>query len=81
MAKNQNEVLLKAFENGAELSERVADYFYGVRNLRARVAELREEGYAIYTNTQHGHTTYRLGQPSREMVRIAYRARGPKVFR
>jgi hypothetical protein len=43
---------------------------FGVKNVSARIAELRKEGYAIYTNIRNrGNGTkvavYRLGKPSR----------------
>lgn len=44
----------------------------GIRNPAAVIANLREQGYAIYTN-KNG---YRLGKPSRRMVSIAYRVAG-----
>jgi biotin operon repressor len=46
---------------------------FGVKNVAARINELREEGYPIYTNTRKlsdGRTIsfYRLGQPTRRMI-------------
>ena len=46
---------------------------FGVTNIAARINELREEGYPIYTNTRKlsdGRTIsfYRLGQPTRRMI-------------
>ena len=43
---------------------------FGVKNIAARVAELRSEGYAIYTNTKTRAdgskvAVYRLGTPSK----------------
>jgi hypothetical protein len=43
---------------------------FGIKNVAARIAELRKEGYAIYTNLRNrGNGTkvavYRLGKPSR----------------
>lgn len=45
---------------------------FGVKNVTARIAELRKEGYAIYTNTRtRGDgskvSIYRLGKPSKSM--------------
>jgi len=45
---------------------------FGVKNVAARIHELRKEGYAIYTNTRtRGDGTkvsiYRLGKPSKTM--------------
>ena len=52
------------------LSVRQAQAFFGIKNVPARIAELRREGYPIYTNTRtRGNGTavsvYRLGKPSR----------------
>jgi predicted DNA-binding transcriptional regulator YafY len=46
-----------------------------------RIAELRAEGFAIYRNeTKTGKQAYRLGTPSREMVRTAFLAGGSHIF-
>lgn len=51
------------------------------KSVTARVTDLRSEGYAIYTNTiKNGKQAYRLGAPSRSMVRIAHAAAGNVVF-
>ena len=49
---------------------------FGIVNVSARIDELRSEGHCIYTNTkttQDGRKVsfYRLGKPSREMVKAA----------
>jgi len=43
---------------------------FGIKNVAARIAELRNEGYAIYTNTKSRAdgskvAIYRLGTPSK----------------
>lgn len=53
---------------------------FGIQNVAARIAELRQEGYAIYTNTKsRGDGTkvavYRLGTPSKSF-RAMCRANG-----
>jgi hypothetical protein len=45
---------------------------FGVKNVAARISELRKEGYAIYTNVRtRGDGTkvsvYRLGKPSKTL--------------
>lgn len=46
-----------------------------------RISSLRAEGYAIYTNTlKNGQKAYRLGTPSREMVRVAHSVTGARLF-
>jgi len=53
---------------------------FGVKNVSARIAELRQEGYPIYTNIRtRGDgskvSIYRLGKPSKSM-RAQWRAMG-----
>lgn len=45
---------------------------FGIKNVAARISELRKEGYAIYTNVRvRGNGTkvsvYRLGKPSKTL--------------
>lgn len=51
-------------------------------SVRARVAEMRADGYAIYANTRSrdGKTFYRMGSPSRAMVAQAYAMFGSQAF-
>ncbi len=51
---------------------------FGITNVAARIAELRQEGYCIYTNTvtlSDGTKakSYRLGTPTKAMVQAALR--------
>ena len=52
---------------------------FGVQNVSARIEELRKEGHCIYTNSVtkgDGSKTsvYRLGKPTKSMVRAALQA-------
>ena len=52
---------------------------FGVQNISARIDELRQEGHVIYTNTKYNAdgvkvASYRLGKPTKAMVRTALRA-------
>lgn len=51
---------------------------FGISNVSARIDELRQEGYCIYTNTKvvEGRKVkfYRLGTPTKAMVQAALRA-------
>jgi hypothetical protein len=52
---------------------------FGIQNVTARIAELRQDGHAIYTNTKRRSdgskvSVYRLGAPTRAM-RAANRKR------
>lgn len=52
---------------------------FGIQNVSARIDELRQEGNVIYTNTRtRGDGTkvsvYRMGRPTKSMVRAALRS-------
>lgn len=52
---------------------------FGISNVSARIDELRQEGYCIYTNTRTTNDGrkvrfYRLGTPTKAMVQAALRA-------
>lgn len=52
---------------------------FGIQNVSARIDELRQEGHCIYTNTvKRGDGTkvkaYRMGKPTKAMVRAALKA-------
>jgi hypothetical protein len=78
--KPQTQTVLEALQSGQRLTQTTARQL-GVRSLAARICELRQEGYSIYTNTTSRGTNYRLGAPSRKMVAIAHAVAGTQVFR
>jgi hypothetical protein len=52
---------------------------FGIQNVAARIDELRQEGHCIYTNTKTRAdgskvSVYRIGTPTKAMVRTALRA-------
>ena len=52
---------------------------FGIQNVAARIDELRKEGNVIYTNTKRRSdgtkvAVYRIGAPTKSMVRTALRA-------
>lgn len=49
MKKTQKETILNFLSTGKNLSRRRAES-WGIKRLAARVHELREEGYVIFTN-------------------------------
>jgi hypothetical protein len=77
---SQKQKLAKLFKSGMSVTQAEARHFLGCKNLRARVAELRNQGMCIYTNKTKRGTTYRLGTPNRDMVSLAYTALGSKLF-
>lgn len=79
---NQNERLARYLSSGNTITSAQARKRFGIRNLRARVNDLRTEGFCIYTNRNNmGTATYRLGRPSRQIVATAYRIAGSVIFR
>ena len=52
---------------------------FGITNVSARIDELRQEGHVIYTNTKYNANgvkvaSYRMGKPTKAMVRTALQA-------
>jgi hypothetical protein len=77
---NQNELIADFLSSGRSITPSQARNRFGVRNLRARVNDLRNEGWCVYTNRTNKGVSYHLGSPSREMVAAAYRHVGGSVF-
>ena len=71
--------IFTALRNGDRLTQSEATKRFGVKNVSARIEELRKEGHCIYTNVKHlkdGRkiTFYRLGTPTKAMVKAALSA-------
>jgi len=69
-----------ALYNGAALTPAKAKHDLGVGNLSAEVSRIKQNGYAIYSNTRKAGngvqvTEYVMGQPSREIVALGYKAK------
>ena len=68
---------LRAHDRGLTAAQITA--WFGVRNVRATVSDLRMEGFAIYANQVADtkgriKTFYRLGTPARSVVAAGYAA-------
>ncbi len=64
MKITQNQKLLMYFNRvkSTPITESKADKMYGVKNLRARIFELRSDGYQIQTvRNRLGNVAYKLG--------------------
>ena len=74
--RSQNEKILTFLSKGKQLTVREARSRFGVQNLRARINELRDHGFRIYTNqkTVRGQkvTAYRLDNSDQELIRNDY---------
>lgn len=75
----QNDRIIRYLTSGRNLTPAQARRF-GVRNLRARVNDLRNEGFCVYTNRSSNGTSYRMGRPTRAIVAAAYRQVGGSLF-
>ena len=72
--------VFSALYNGAKLTQSEAAKRFGVKNLAAEASRIRQHGYAVYANTRTAGngvtvTEYEMGQPSREIVALGYKAR------
>ena len=77
---SQNERLIQYLSTGRTITSAQARSRFGVRNLRARVNDLRNDGFCVYTNRTSTGTSYRMGTPSRAIVAAAYSKAGSSIF-
>jgi len=75
----QNDKVAQYLSSGRSLTSAQARRL-GVKNLRARINDLRTEGVCVYTNRTSKGSSYRIGTPNRAMVSIAYRIAGSRPF-
>lgn len=72
--------LQKALMAGDRITASQAEKRFGIKNINAEVSRIRQNGYAVYTkNRVAGNgvkvTEYVLGEASRELVALAYKAK------
>jgi predicted transcriptional regulator len=77
--------LLKNLQSGAELTAKQISGSFGIAHPASAIRNLREQGYCVYTNAaklSNGTPTtkYRLGIPSKRMVRIVNSVLGASAF-
>lgn len=77
---SQNERLIQYLSTGRTITSTQARSRFGVRNLRARVNDLRNDGFCVYTNRTSTGISYRMGTPSRAIVAAAYSTAGSSIF-
>jgi len=69
---------LKQTEGYNTFTVKSAQRRFGIKNVSARIDELRQEGHCIYTNTKTVNgkkiNVYRLGTPTKALVRTALAA-------
>jgi hypothetical protein len=72
--------LQKALQEGAVITAAEAQKRFGIKNITAEVSRIRQNGYAVYANTRTAGNgvvvrEYKLGEASRELVALAYKAK------
>lgn len=80
---NKRDRILKLLQSGRSFSVKQLAGLAGTteKSVTGRITELRAEGHAIYLNTaKNGAAQYRLGTPSRDMVRAAHAVFGAQLF-
>lgn len=77
---SQAERLVRYLSAGHSITERTAMTRFGIKNLSARISDLRAEGMCIYTNSANGVSSYYVGTPNSTMVKLAYLAAGSRPF-
>jgi hypothetical protein len=70
--------VFQALQSGKALTASQASKM-GVKNLSAEVSRIRQNGFAVYTNSRKAGngvavTEYVIGRPSRKIVAAGYRA-------
>jgi hypothetical protein len=70
--------VFQALQSGKALTASQATKM-GVKNLSAEVSRIRNNGFAVYTNSRKAGngvqvTEYVLGKPSRKLVALGYKA-------
>jgi hypothetical protein len=77
--KSKTFKVFTALYNGATLTAAQAKKM-GIGNLAAEASRIRQQGYAVYTNSRTAGngvtvTEYVMGKPSREIVALGYKAK------
>ena len=71
--------LIKALQNGEQLTAKQITHRFGISNPTATVSDIRFSGFAVDANKRTNKlgqtfTKYRLGTPARAIVAAGYRA-------
>lgn len=72
--------LQKALQEGDVFTASEAQKRFGIKNISAEVSRIRQNGYAVYAKTRKAGNgvivrEYRMGEASRELVALAYKAK------
>ena len=72
--------LFNALYNGEKVTASQAEKRFGIKNIAAEASRIRHNGYAVYSKTRTAGngvtvTEYEMGNPSREIVALGYKAK------
>ena len=72
--------LFTALQNGEAVTPAAAEKRFGIKNISAEASRIRANGYAVYANTRTARngvnlTEYEMGNPSREILALGYKAK------
>ena len=72
--------LFNALYNGDKLTASEAAKRFGIKNIAAEASRIRQSGYAVYSKSRVAGngvtvTEYEMGNPSREIVALGYKAK------
>jgi len=72
--------VFKALKDGATITPAQAKKQFGIGNMSAEASRIRQNGYAVYSNTRKASNgvvvrEYTMGNPSREVVALGNAAK------
>jgi hypothetical protein len=72
--------LFNALYNGEKVTASQAEKRFGIKNIAAEASRIRHNGYAVYSKSRTAGngvtvTEYEMGNPSREIVALGYKAK------
>lgn len=82
---SKQEKLLENLQSGKEFTAKQIKGSFGIAHPASAIRNLREQGYCVYSNASKladgtPTTKYRIGAPSKRIVRIANAVMGASVF-
>ena len=71
--------LFTALRTGEAITPAAAAKRFGIKNMSAEVSRVRQNGFAVYSNTRVAGngvrvTEYQMGKPSRKIIAAGYKA-------
>lgn len=78
---NSKQELFSYLNTGSSITASQISLFFGLKNPHGAIHQLRGEGHCIYSNkTSQGTVKYRIGKPSKRMVRVVHAGLGTYLF-